>query len=79
MENLYELAKTGVVNMSNQFCGNSKKYPIKQFVDFESPVKQAIKNVKMDKIRQELGRKVGRNEECPCGSGKKFKKCCGNV
>ncbi len=21
--------------------------------------------------------KVGRNEECPCGSGKKFKKCCG--
>jgi tetratricopeptide (TPR) repeat protein len=23
------------------------------------------------------GRKVGRNERCPCGSGKKFKKCCG--
>jgi preprotein translocase subunit SecA len=22
--------------------------------------------------------KVGRNEPCPCGSGKKFKKCCGN-
>ena len=21
------------------------------------------------------GRKVGRNEVCPCGSGKKFKKC----
>lgn len=21
--------------------------------------------------------KVGRNESCPCGSGKKFKKCCG--
>jgi len=21
--------------------------------------------------------KVGRNELCPCGSGKKFKKCCG--
>jgi SEC-C motif-containing protein len=21
--------------------------------------------------------KVGRNEPCPCGSGKKFKKCCG--
>lgn len=20
--------------------------------------------------------KVGRNEPCPCGSGKKFKKCC---
>jgi SEC-C motif-containing protein len=23
--------------------------------------------------------KVGRNEPCPCGSGKKYKKCCGNV
>jgi uncharacterized protein YecA (UPF0149 family) len=21
--------------------------------------------------------KVGRNEPCPCGSGKKFKNCCG--
>jgi len=23
--------------------------------------------------------KVGRNDPCPCGSGKKFKKCCGTV
>ena len=22
-------------------------------------------------------RKIGRNERCPCGSGKKYKKCCG--
>jgi SWIM/SEC-C metal-binding protein len=21
---------------------------------------------------------IGRNEACPCGSGKKFKKCCGS-
>jgi len=20
--------------------------------------------------------RIGRNEKCPCGSGKKFKKCC---
>jgi len=24
------------------------------------------------------GRKVGRNESCPCGSGRKYKKCCGS-
>jgi preprotein translocase subunit SecA len=24
-----------------------------------------------------LGHKVGRNDPCPCGSGKKFKNCCG--
>lgn len=23
------------------------------------------------------GPKVGRNDSCPCGSGKKYKNCCG--
>ena len=26
---------------------------------------------------QKTEKKVGRNELCPCGSGKKYKKCCG--
>lgn len=26
-------------------------------------------------IRQQVRGKVGRNEPCPCGSGKKFKRC----
>ena len=26
-------------------------------------------------IRKE--KKIGRNDACPCGSGKKYKKCCG--
>jgi uncharacterized protein YchJ len=30
-----------------------------------------VKTVKREKA------KVGRNEPCPCGSGKKYKKCCG--
>ena len=24
-------------------------------------------------------KKIGRNEKCPCGSGKKYKHCCGLV
>ena len=28
-------------------------------------------------IQPEKNQKVGRNEPCPCGSGKKYKKCCG--
>ncbi len=27
-------------------------------------------------IRRE-GDKIGRNDPCPCGSGKKYKQCCG--
>jgi preprotein translocase subunit SecA len=30
-----------------------------------------VKQVKLDQP------KVGRNDPCPCGSGKKYKKCCG--
>ncbi len=26
-----------------------------------------------------LGPKVGRNDPCPCGSGKKYKQCCGKI
>jgi len=33
--------------------------------------KQSIRDVKLSKKK-----KVGRNDPCPCGSGKKYKKCC---
>jgi len=29
------------------------------------------------KSREKLKSKVGRNDPCPCGSGKKYKRCCG--
>ena len=35
---------------------------------------------KRDKVKDKMDfKKVGRNEKCPCGSGKKFKHCHGNV
>ena len=36
--------------------------------DARAEVKQVIR-----------GQKIGRNEPCPCGSGKKYKKCCGRA
>ncbi|MFH0802059.1 MAG: SEC-C metal-binding domain-containing protein [bacterium] len=33
-------------------------------------------SVPVKTVRRET-RKVGRNDACPCGSGKKYKKCCG--
>ena len=35
--------------------------------DFQENVKQPVKN----------GEKIGRNDPCSCGSGKKYKNCCG--
>ncbi len=37
---------------------------------------ERFKAVKMEKFRR-TGRKIGRNDTCPCGSGLKYKKCCG--
>ena len=30
-------------------------------------------------VRKTASQKVGRNDPCPCGSGKKYKKCCGRA
>ena len=37
---------------------------------------EAIEQPKVETIRRD-DIKVGRNDPCPCGSGKKYKKCCG--
>ena len=29
-------------------------------------------------VRSKNTPRIGRNDKCPCGSGKKYKKCCGN-
>ena len=34
--------------------------------------------VKPEVAEYHAGPKVGRNDPCPCGSGKKYKKCCLN-
>ena len=43
-----------------------------------NPMAEASKRGKAKPIRHE-GRKVGPNDPCPCGSGKKYKKCHGAV
>jgi uncharacterized protein YecA (UPF0149 family) len=54
-------------------------------------VSDATRREALDEFRANEGRatddgalvarpvKVGRNDACPCGSGKKWKKCCGGV
>jgi preprotein translocase subunit SecA len=42
---------------------------------FKQPQANARVKAKSSKIVNNA--KVGRNDPCPCGSGKKYKKCCG--
>ena len=46
----------------------------------ETPLSRAAENFVPAFLTENLitsGEKVGRNDPCPCGSGQKFKKCCG--
>ena len=36
-----------------------------------------VKELKVQRLKRINKKKIGRNEKCPCGSGKKYKKCCG--
>lgn len=40
-------------------------------------VQKAPSQLPQSPFPAERHRKIGRNEPCPCGSGKKYKKCCG--
>ena len=37
------------------------------------------KETEKEKQPLEKNQMVGRNDKCPCGTGKKYKHCCGSV
>ena len=53
---------------------------IKFLLNLNIVVSNEEKSEKEEEIKEmKSEKKVGRNEKCPCGSGKKFKHCHGNV
>ncbi len=54
------------------------KAEIKQNLERKEVVKPTGTNDSKDKVKTiRKVEKIGRNEPCPCGSGKKYKQCCG--
>ena len=55
------------------------KAEIRQNIERKQVIKgQAVENPnKTKKATPKRVKKIGRNEPCPCGSGKKYKNCCG--
>ena len=49
---------------------------VKKWMQKHPEVLQGGETIKVETVRREEP-KVGRNDPCPCGSGKKHKKCCG--
>ena len=57
-------------------AGPEPREPLARAGEPESPVR-SMEPSAQPFVRS--GRKVGRNEPCPCGSGKKYKRCCGRL
>ena len=55
------------------------KSEIKQNIERKEVSKKQITNDGKDHVKQapKKVQKIGRNDPCPCGSGKKYKQCCG--
>jgi preprotein translocase subunit SecA len=72
---------TSLVDRAKQFSAPAKEMTSRQspFANLKSGDEQGA--AKIDNVHQkakdESGQKVGRNDPCPCGSGKKYKKCHG--
>ena len=58
----------------------TEKELIEKFGSMEDAFKQMpwLRPIKAEHItpKQRFHQKIGRNDPCPCGSEKKFKKCC---
>ena len=70
-------------DMLNTIDKDITMYLIKSEIRQNVERKQVIKgeavndNNKVKKATPKVVNKIGRNEPCPCGSGKKYKNCCG--
>ncbi len=55
------------------------KAEIRQNIERKAVSKKQITNEKDDSVKHtpKKSQKIGRNDPCPCGSGKKYKQCCG--
>ena len=75
----YEIFDELLRKVTEEICIFLLKAEIKQNLERKEVAKPIINNnddktLKKPKAKKE---KVGRNDPCPCGSGKKYKQCCG--
>jgi len=52
-------------------------YELKEWDNIFTAQERAAIRKKYNEDHRAVSNKIGRNDPCPCGSGKKYKKCCG--
>ena len=74
-----EMYENMLVNIDKDITLFLLKAEVKQNIERKEVVKNKLTNDKDETTTrtQAKSKKVGRNDPCPCGSGKKYKQCCG--
>ncbi len=74
----YELFDNLLAKIDQQTTVYLMKAEIRQNTERKEVVKKVITNDGKDTVKtSKKSTKIGRNDPCPCGSGKKYKQCCG--
>ena len=74
----YQLFDEMIAKINRDISIYLLKSEIRQNIERKQVAKTAITNDSKDHAKvQKKSTKVGRNDPCPCGSGKKYKQCCG--
>ena len=74
----YQLFDEMIAKINRDISIYLLKSEIRQNIERKQVAKNAITNDSKDHAKvQKKSTKVGRNDPCPCGSGKKYKNCCG--
>lgn len=81
VRNFFEIGRPRLkAMMVENYMGmyGKEKNEIQRTLDFVPDPRNVVDRNRTTKpvVREEP--KIGRNDPCPCGSGKKYKKCCGN-
>jgi len=75
----YEMFDTMLQNIDKDVTIFLVRSEIKQNIERKEVSKDKITNDGKDAVKAKTKKitKIGRNDPCPCGSGKKYKQCCG--
>jgi len=74
----FELLENLLITIDKEITVLLLKAEIRQNIERKQVIKgEAVEDPSKIKKEPKKVVKVGRNDPCPCGSGKKYKQCCG--
>ncbi|NLX71077.1 MAG: preprotein translocase subunit SecA [Clostridiales bacterium] len=77
----YEMFEEMIRSIQEETISLLYRVKVEQNMPKREQVAQPVRATHGESVKKPVvrGEKIGRNDPCPCGSGKKYKKCCGRA